>query len=85
MKRAFRFNWAVRDAETGEQLSGLFSFKRDAEKRLSQLDFMGRPLEVYRVTLKPWPDSEKAARDLGFNVDSPSWDEARKDWKGARA
>jgi hypothetical protein len=53
MKRAFRLNWAVRDAETGEQISGLFSFKRDAEKRLTQLDFMGRPLEVYRVTLKP--------------------------------
>jgi hypothetical protein len=42
--------WAVRDAETGEQISGLFSFKRDAEKRLKHLDFMGRPLEVYRTT-----------------------------------
>ena len=35
--------------------------------------------------LKPWPSTEKAARDLGFNVDSPSWDEARKDWEGGAA
>jgi hypothetical protein len=38
--------WFVRDAETGEQLSGLFSFKRDAEKRIRELDFLGRPMEV---------------------------------------
>lgn len=72
------------DSASGFQFAGPFVSHREAEEYAAAQNF--GQYEVCEMTkpgyeeLKPWPSSEKAARDLGFNVDSPSWDDARKDW-----
>ena len=74
---------------TKEELEKLVAVAQMVADMADGLDMAAQTFgqyEVYEMTkpgyeeLKPWPSTEKAARDLGFNVDSPSWDEARKDW-----
>ena len=44
--------YAVRDAETKERLTGFFRYRKDAEAYKKLLNFNGLVLEVYRTSHK---------------------------------